>query len=393
MRSFARLVMTWLVVGLALALLLVVPVARALVPVAVAEAGFVRSLAVGFAAWLALGLTLGTVSTFAYGSRPHTRLARALTRTVNGLLLLVLLGCALTIGFDLVPGFSDLAIARRLDWLLAPTWAAVSQLAATSRVPAGLASEATAPVLFGAAVMVGRIAVNWSARELERRADAGAAERAAIKDGKDARARGGARARDAQTEKSRQQASRKMAIASYAEARAVLAATEMELTFLSLDIVGSTQMKHGEDPYVIEQSFTDYRALVERALLGHGAYKQTWTPDGQMAAFHSAQAAVDCACEILLALADFNRSTSRLRTEFRIRAGANSGTVSTDDETPMEMMSDFSIDVAGHLQKYADPDSLWISEKVHAALSDASGFEPAERDVDGHHIYVWKTPG
>src|SRR5690606_36033738 len=95
---------------------------------------------------------------------------------------------------------------------------------------------------------------------------------------------------------------RKVAVESYSEARALLAATEEELTFLALDVVGSTGIKQGEDPYIIEQAFADYRKLVERMLRRHGAYKQTWTPDGQMAAFRSAQAAVDCGRDILQAL-------------------------------------------------------------------------------------------
>jgi class 3 adenylate cyclase len=195
------------------------------------------------------------------------------------------------------------------------------------------------------------------------------------------------------TEEARERAKaieRRLAVASYTEAKTLLQASQQELTFVSLDIVGSTVLKQGEDPYVVEQCFADYRKLVERALRRHGACKQVWTPDGQMAAFRNPQAGVECAKEVLLQLPEFNRERSRLKRPFRIRAGANIGSLSTDERTPMEQISDFSIDIAGHMQKYADPDTLWISEELYGRLEDPDGFGATGKEVDGSRVFAWK---
>lgn len=190
----------------------------------------------------------------------------------------------------------------------------------------------------------------------------------------------------------REAMARRVAVESYTEARHALEATKMELTFVSLDVVGSRKMKHGEDPFVIEQAFTDYRNLVENQLNRFNAYKSTWTPDGQMAAFHSRQEAVDCSKAILLSLDSFNREVSKMKTPFAVRIGVNTGIVSTDDLTPMEKISDSSIDATGHLQKYAAPDTIWMSENVYENLEDKSGVSRSDEVVDGHEVYVWGVP-
>lgn len=194
-----------------------------------------------------------------------------------------------------------------------------------------------------------------------------------------------------ETESQRKAASRQVALKTYSEAKTILESTKMDLTFLSLDVVDSTGMKEGEDSYVIEQTFTDYRKLVEKNLNRHNAYKATWTPDGQMAAFRTAEEAVECGQSILNSIHDFNENTSNMSDPFRIRMGANTGEVSTDDSTPMENISDHSIDVAGHMQKYAEADSIWISGETYNQLKNKDGFSKLNERVDDRIVYEW-TP-
>lgn len=190
----------------------------------------------------------------------------------------------------------------------------------------------------------------------------------------------------------RQAASRRVAVRTYADAQAVLQSSRIELTFLSLDIVGSTKMKLGEDSVLVEQAFADYMKMVRQVLQKNNAYKTTWTPDGQMAAFKSPDDGVLAGQEVLSSLVSFNRGISRMKTAFRLRAGAHIGTVSTDDETPMEKISDFSIDVAGHLQKKAPADSLWISERLYERLEHRELFEDSGEIVDEFRAFAWR-PG
>lgn len=186
-------------------------------------------------------------------------------------------------------------------------------------------------------------------------------------------------------------ADRQIALKRYNEARAILDSTSLELTFLSLDVVDSTGLKRNQDRYVIEQTFSDYRKLVEEQLDHHNAYKATWTPDGQMAAFRTVQEAANCGQNILKKLEHFNENVSTIDDPFKVRMGMNAGEVSTDDTTPMVEISDFSVDLAGHLQKYARPNTIWTSEATYNKLDDNSGFKQTDEVVDENVVYEWSV--
>jgi class 3 adenylate cyclase len=383
MRRYHRLVMIWLALGFGVVLVLMGLAGHPLDLDSVRDPERMRVLAVRMGlGWLLFGLVFGGLSYALRKKRAHVGLVEGFGGLVNTALLILILGCLLKLGFELVPDFDKLSAATQLDRFFRPVWvfigAVASKLGASDKLASGLAP----PLIFVVLAMIGRIAVNWGVTEI-----------AVPEAGDPSLAVGPPRAgreEDPEAVRRREAATRRVAVASYTEAKALLQTTEMELTFLSLDVVGSTRMKQGEDAYVIEQAFSDYRSLVERQLRRHEAYKQTWTPDGQMAAFKSPQAALECAQGILNALPEFNRKTSRMRTDFQVRAGANTGVVSTDDDTPMERMSDFTIDVAGHMQKYADPDALWMSEASFERLTDKTGVEANGQEVDGRKVYVWK---
>lgn len=158
---------------------------------------------------------------------------------------------------------------------------------------------------------------------------------------------------------------------------------------MSLDVVDSTGLKKDQDRYAVEQTFSEYRALVERHLKNHDVYKATWTPDGQIAAFRTAQKAVDCGQALLDELDDFNENRSTIEGLFRVRIGVNTGEVSTDDKTTMVEISDFSVDLAGHLQKYAQPNTIWASEKTYNKLENRKGFKKIDQEVDKRIVYEW----
>jgi hypothetical protein len=56
----------------------------------------------------------------------------------------------------------------------------------------------------------------------------------------------------------------------------------------------------------------------------------------------------------------------------------------------MQEISDFVIDVAGHLQKYGAEDTVWASREVMDRLDNTSGFQPVERQVDNHSVFEWR---
>lgn len=163
------------------------------------------------------------------------------------------------------------------------------------------------------------------------------------------------------------------------------------LTFLSVDIVDSTSMKAGEDPTLVELDFNKYKGFVEKILKDYGYLKATWTPDGIMCCFNRVNDAVKAARKIIKDLDTFNLEHKRIKRDFIIRCGINSGKVAYDESIPMETMCDGVIDVAGHLQKKAQPGSIYISQFVYEMISDREKFKSTDIVIDGHAVYASST--
>ncbi|HET9029124.1 MAG TPA: hypothetical protein VFN49_03035 [Candidatus Aquilonibacter sp.] len=173
---------------------------------------------------------------------------------------------------------------------------------------------------------------------------------------------------------------------------ALKSASKKTCSFLSIDVVGSTKMKVGERTTAIDATFQAYEELVRHTFDACGVWKQTWTPDGVMACFLDRELAVSAAQQILSSLAQFNRSENQLRTPIAIRCGLNEGEVTIFEDSQLEKVADHSIDIAGHMQKYADEDTLQIADAFYEKLSERAGFDPTGREVDGFATYAWKPP-
>jgi class 3 adenylate cyclase/tRNA A-37 threonylcarbamoyl transferase component Bud32 len=162
--------------------------------------------------------------------------------------------------------------------------------------------------------------------------------------------------------------------------------------FLSIDVVGSTKMKQGEEETDIAATFQAYEELLKRIFEEHGAWKVAWTPDGVMVCFLQLDLAVAAGQAVLKSLKDFNATENKLRTSFRVRCGLNEGEVAIYEDSKLEKVADHVIDVAGHMQKNAAPDTLWLGKEIYDLLGDQSGFFTASQVVDGLKVYEW-NPG
>jgi serine/threonine protein kinase/class 3 adenylate cyclase len=175
----------------------------------------------------------------------------------------------------------------------------------------------------------------------------------------------------------------------YAETKKVLFQEKKPLAFMSVDVVGSTQMKRGEDKLMVEHAFVEFKKYVERILNSNNCWKSAWTPDGVMCAFRSAPEAVKAGQEVLSGLGWFNSGVHNLRTPFAVRAGVHYGEVVFPDNKDMVEVSDFTIDVTGHLQKHGSQNTLWVSKETVDMLSDTSGFKMLEQQIDSHGVFEW----
>jgi class 3 adenylate cyclase len=166
-------------------------------------------------------------------------------------------------------------------------------------------------------------------------------------------------------------------------------AKKKNCTFLSVDVVGSTSMKDGETEIAITSTFRAYEELLRRTFKATKSWKESWTPDGVMICFLHREDAVEAAQTILTELVAFNHHGNALKTAFNVRCGINEGDVVIFDDSDVEKLVEHTIDVAGHMQKYATPGTLLLSKEVYDVLEDTAGFRPAGKDVDGYQTYEW----
>ncbi len=176
----------------------------------------------------------------------------------------------------------------------------------------------------------------------------------------------------------------------YREIESALRETERKrCTFLSVDVVGSTKMKEHEAELPVTITFQAYMKMLEGIFEKYSAWKQSWTPDGVMVCFLDAESAVAAGKEVLRQLRVFNRTENLLRSRISVRCGVNEGAVPIFEDSKLEKIVHRVIDIAGHMQKYARPDTLWMSGEVRDLIRDSSGLMPTGKQVDGLHAYEW----
>ncbi|MBI1941954.1 MAG: hypothetical protein HYS33_10655 [Acidobacteria bacterium] len=159
--------------------------------------------------------------------------------------------------------------------------------------------------------------------------------------------------------------------------------------FLSIDVVGSTRMKEGERELAVTVTFQAYMEMLRDIFEQHSAWKEAWTPDGVMVCFLQLDLAVAAAQAVLRRLRKFNRTENMLRTPIAVRCGLNEGEVAIFEDSNLEQIVHRVIDVTGHMQKHAQPNTLWLSAEVHDLLGDKTGFVPTDREVDGCQVFAW----
>jgi class 3 adenylate cyclase len=162
--------------------------------------------------------------------------------------------------------------------------------------------------------------------------------------------------------------------------------------FLSMAVVDSVEMKQGSDREKVARSFDSYEAMVEEILRQTGAWKQVWTADGLMACYLDIDHALDAAQRVLQGLNAFNSQQNELPSPFRVCCGMNEGEVAIFEDSKLHKVADHAIDVAGHMQKNARPNSLWLSSEVYDNLHEKDGFHSAGAQVDGFKVFEWVVP-
>jgi hypothetical protein len=163
----------------------------------------------------------------------------------------------------------------------------------------------------------------------------------------------------------------------------VLQREKRSVFMLSVDIVGSRELKAKVQPTYADVAFIAYQQWVENILESSGVWNEAWTPDGMMAVFVTADEAAFAAKRILCGLDKFNEQHTFGDGKFKVRCGLAWGKVLIFDDSAVERINDPSIDLAGHFQKQAPENSLLIASIAHANLHmQRDGFKPWGEAID-----------
>jgi class 3 adenylate cyclase len=167
---------------------------------------------------------------------------------------------------------------------------------------------------------------------------------------------------------------------------------QLHRAFLSVDVVGSSDMKQSGPALAAEYSFGQYRRWVEETARACGGEMQSAAGDGVMCMFPTDEGALRAARFLQEDQARFNRDQNRLPVPFRIRCGVSAGQVAVEEGTPLGHMHSPVIDRAAALQKRAEPgDILLGSEVAAAALMELGSATRLPEPVAGQPAFSWRA--
>ncbi len=158
-----------------------------------------------------------------------------------------------------------------------------------------------------------------------------------------------------------------------------LKSDEKFVTFLSVDIVGSTRLKAESDPLSIEFTFNEYHKFVESIAYRHGGRVHSTAGDGVTVAFDEPQHAYAAGRSLMAGLFEFNAFRNRIGKPIELRGGLHTGSVLAPGQDIKSVNFAHVIDIAAHMQKTAPVGCL--------AVSDATAtYIPGGKSVIGSEV-------
>lgn len=170
-----------------------------------------------------------------------------------------------------------------------------------------------------------------------------------------------------------------------------LKSDERFVTFLSIDIVGSTRLKAESDPLSIEFTFNEYHRYVEAMANRHGGRVHSTAGDGVTVVFEEPQNAYSAARALMAGLFEFNAFRNKIGKPIELRGGLHTGSVLAPGQDVRSVNFAHVIDIAAHMQKVAPVGCLAVSDATATYIPGGKatiGSESVEaQDVRGT---VWR---
>ncbi len=170
-----------------------------------------------------------------------------------------------------------------------------------------------------------------------------------------------------------------------------LKSDERFVTFLSVDIVGSTKLKAESDPLTVEFTFGEYQKYVQAVVEKFGGKVHSTAGDGVTCVFENPQMAYVAGRSVLAGLFEFNSFRNRLAQPIEVRAGVHTGSAHIPGQALTNVNFAHVIDVAAHMQKAGDPGSLVVSQTTAQYLPGGlDGIGPERLEVQDIPAAIWK---
>lgn len=170
-----------------------------------------------------------------------------------------------------------------------------------------------------------------------------------------------------------------------------LKSDEQYVTFLSVDIVGSTQLKVEADPLSVEFTFNEYHRFVEQVVSRHGGRVHSTAGDGVTCVFDNPAQGLGAGKAILGGLFEFNAFRNRIGQEIQLRAGVHTGTVLAPGRDATTVNFARVIDVAAHMQKAAPVGGMVVSaETGRMCPGGLNAVGPDRIEVEGIEAATWR---
>jgi class 3 adenylate cyclase len=146
-------------------------------------------------------------------------------------------------------------------------------------------------------------------------------------------------------------------------------------SLLDIDVVDSYGMKSVAERHHIIISFDRFRDFARRVVEEFHGSVLNCNGDELMCFFAGAEHAVRAAAAVIDRMDEFNEKENLLESPFQVRQGIHTGELLVDWQRGVAYSQ--VLDVAGHLQKHADPGGLLISDTTWSSLPAGFPFEPA----------------
>ena len=174
------------------------------------------------------------------------------------------------------------------------------------------------------------------------------------------------------------------------EIQSKLKQDEKHVSFVSVDVVGSTRIKTENEHIAVEYTFNEYHKYIEQIALKHSGKVHSTAGDGVTCVFDEAKDAILAGKAMQAGLFEFNAFKNKLKNPVEMRAAVHTGNVLAPGKEATAVNFAHVIDVAAHLQKLAEPGTLAVSQEAAIYVGGLDSIGPERIQAEDTKAAVWR---